>query len=69
MKALRILEEDLLNANSIGQERYIKEAIAELEALENRSCDNCKANNTCSIYKIIGLSVGVLVSCKKWESK
>ena len=42
MKALRILEEDLLNSCSKRQEQYIKEAIKELEELENRSCWNCK---------------------------
>lgn len=35
MKALRILEEDLLNSNSTNQEKYIKDAIKEIEELEN----------------------------------
>ena len=35
MKALRILEEDLLNSNSANQEKYIKDAIKEIEELEN----------------------------------
>lgn len=40
-----------------------------IEKYENRSCDSCKTNNVCNIYKIIGSNVGLLVSCKKWESK
>ena len=35
MKALRILEEELLNSNSANQEKYIKDAIKEIEELEN----------------------------------
>lgn len=35
MKALRILEEELLNSNSANQEKYIKDAIEEIEELEN----------------------------------
>ena len=40
-----------------------------IERYENRSCENCKTNNVCNIYKILGSNVGLLVSCKKWESK
>ena len=47
----------------------VNEAIKELEALENRSCDSCKTNNVCNIYKIIGSNVGLLVSCNKWGPK
>ena len=35
MKALRILEEELLNSNSANQEKYIKDAIKEIEEYIN----------------------------------
>ena len=41
MKALRILEEDLLNSCSLNQELYILEAIKEIEEFKNRGCIGC----------------------------
>jgi predicted nuclease with TOPRIM domain len=39
------------------------------EEINNRSCESCKTNKVCNIYKILGSNVGLLVSCKKWKIK
>lgn len=69
MKALEILKNINVWGDVTEVQEQIYEAIAELEALENKSCDSCKINNVCNIYKIIGSNVGLIVSCNTWESK
>lgn len=82
MKALQILEND-----NIFDERYIsenifykeeiKEAIKELEELENRNCGNCKhykqsshqIYKTCFLIKTNGFNLESNVDfyCNRWE--
>ena len=79
MKALRILEEELLNSNSANQEKYIKDAIKELEELQNRSCKNCKFGMTypydddIECVKIEADTQGMYFTgdfcCNKWEKR
>ena len=67
---LRLIEQ----ANSIPKlnEKYVNEAIKELEALENRSCDNCKNASFEIKFGELEFNACFLVSngnvCK-WESK
>ena len=79
-KALRILEEELLNSNSANQEKYIKDAIKELEDLQNRSCKNCKFGMTypyddddIECVKIEADTQGMYFTgdfcCNKWEKR
>ena len=45
MKAIQVLKNCLKYSdygNDIEEKEYIRKAIAELEELENRSCENCK---------------------------
>lgn len=45
MKAIQVLKNCLKYSdygNDIEEKEYIRKAIAELEALENRSCEKCK---------------------------
>lgn len=64
MKALEKLKDYIEDENRLGDLNYahysniidyVNEAIAELEALENRSCENCYESKTCkilhSVYK------------------
>lgn len=58
---------------------YLKEAIAELEVLENRKCDNCKhykqsstqIYKTCYANKVNGFNLesDIDFCCNKWEVK
>ena len=85
MKALHILKDKLETLKLVAnQKRYeaeiehIKEAIKELEELENRSCENCKTISKCSILrKVVKDRLrkdGYLMSqkefdCRFWEPK
>ena len=55
MKALHILKIVLKDTIMSREKEYIKEAIKELEDLQNRSCENCYESKTCkilhSVYK------------------
>ena len=70
MKAIKILEM-FLNGYA-PEDEDINEAIAELEALENRSCDNCKNASFETKFGELEFNACFLVSngnvCK-WESK
>ena len=49
----------------------VNEAIKELEALENRSCDSCKTKN-CSVKRILVEKDEIATdyfNCNDWESK
>ena len=82
MKAIQVLKNCLKYSdygNDIEEKEYIRKAIAELEALENRSCESCKyskdifsytyplctedENNPFQIHNIEKLK------CNKWKNK
>lgn len=89
MKALDILNNDnIFDESYVSENNYqklINEAIAELKALENRSCDSCKhwndncinlSVNTTGFCMYYGICNGDfeedmknVFCCKKWESK
>lgn len=52
MKALEILQKNSVLQKSV-EPNYLKEAIAELEALENRSCQNCINNYFCGVFSFL----------------
>ena len=76
MKALHILKIVLKDTIMSSEKEYIKEAIKELEDLQNRSCKNCKyatldsarylPNHKC----LIGCNgVNYDFCCNKWSAK
>lgn len=80
MKALEILNNDnIFDERYLSENRYLKddirEAIKELEELQNRSCENCKyftsTPNTnkydCCEKGISDTSISFC--CNKWEAK
>lgn len=86
LKALEILKHKWINGNVVFDEkhnkhiRYIKyseelinKAIEELEALQNRSCNNCKYNKDevcCNDNSLLCADfVNENFCCNKWESK
>lgn len=93
LKALEILKEkreicvrifegdDYSDGLDYYENKIIKldEAIAELEALNNRSCENCKhykqsltqIYKTCYVNKVNGFNLesDIDFCCNKWESK
>ena len=77
MKALEILRRTLDNCY-LTEVDEIMEAIAELEELENRSCESCIKGFNCPIFKKVWKDKlkkdGYLIShkefdCRFWESK
>lgn len=85
MKALEILKKIYANKPDTRFQRNnidinftihdfykIKEAIKELEALENRSCESCKhydGTQTCNKFIARSAYSYKDFSCNKWESK
>lgn len=76
MKALAILNNDnIFDDTYVSENNYkklINEAISELEALENRSCNNCRNSSFEVKFGELEFNACFLVSngnvCK-WESK
>ena len=84
MKAVKILKKIYKNNPDIRSQRNnidinftihnfneIKEAIKELEELENRSCNTCKSNS-CSIKRILIREDEINSNyfyCNDWENK
>ena len=75
MKALEILNNgNIFDESYVSENNYqklINEAISELEALENRSCDSCKTKN-CSVRRILVEKDEISTdyfNCNDWESK
>ena len=62
MKVIQVLKNCLKYSdygNDIEEKEYIRKAIAELEELENKSCENCK-------YKLQNeCSANFLIVCKR----
>lgn len=69
MKALALLELIKMMGVSGDIEKTIDESILELRALENRSCNNCKKQETlmCPVTSFGGNIEDF--SCNRWESK
>lgn len=69
MKALALLELIKMMGVSGDIEKTIDESILELRALENRSCNNCKKQETlmCPVTSFCGNIEDF--SCNRWESK
>ena len=70
LKALEILRFNV--SNEIGYKKEQLEAIEELEALQNRSCANCKHFNKDGAY--YGVCKDEFLSnvefyCNRWEQK
>ena len=72
MKAIEILNNINVWGDVTEVEEQINEAIVEIEALENRSCDNCKNASFETKFGELEFNACFLVSngnvCK-WESK
>ena len=74
MKALHILKIVLRDTIMSSEKEYIKEAIKELEDLQNRSCENCK---NCRQFAELGLcdvlrgytNMHLIKYCGRWEQK
>ena len=73
MKALEILKEirNIETEYDHRKEHIFDEAIKELEALENRSCESCKRKKHCYIWDYAGIPIDSLKDfwCNGWESK
>ena len=83
LKALEILRDNFIVCNdeniTMYRQDHIKKAIEELEALENKKCDNCKhykqsstqIYKTCYANKVNGFNLesDIDFSCNKWEVK
>lgn len=70
MKALEILKNNQIVQKNV-EPNYLKEAIAELEALENRSCNNCKYSTKTSAgtYCMCFSMYPDFEYCSDWYSK
>lgn len=70
LKALEILK--FMKMSSSSNITILNEAIAELEALDNRSCENCKHNEITICKKLPSIDWSFEPTndfdCRKWES-
>lgn len=71
MKALEILNNINVWGDVTEVQEQIDEAISELEALENRSCDNCKYSTKTNIgaYCMCFSMYPDFEYCSDWHSK